>query len=324
MIAFDAGPTGIFGKARHQAEFLRVHSGSPSLGLFDSWLTETVEWAAARSGPAWPQAFAQGAIHAFVFQPHSLPSNHVVCGVLGPSADSAGRQFPLVVAAPLNVAAQLLASPQLLPFVLEAFWANASQLLGSVQATPLSELHSAAAALLAEADLSADDAESLYANWSAELPMAELRALLGPPFDTETASLALRLLAATAEPFRGTERPRTPLSFRLPLGQAAGAALCFWLDLVRRSMRWRSTIPSFVWSHDGTSGSALLHLGHPPRSTLSALFLPAGDHDEICDLTLPPPASLAESLPELGPGLTRALANEGCSVHDFLASVDAF
>ncbi len=40
----------------------------------------------------------------------------------------------------------------------------------------------------------------------------------------------------------------SPLSLRLPLGQAGGAALCFCSDLARRFLGWRATVPSFFWS----------------------------------------------------------------------------
>jgi len=56
------------------------------------------------------------------------------------------------------------------------------------------------------------------------------------------------------------------------------------LDLVRRFTRWQRTVPSFFWTHDGSSGVLMLHLGVVPEVALSELWLPSGACDEVCDL----------------------------------------
>ena len=104
--------------------------------------------------------------------------------------------------------------------------------------------------------------------------------MLGGPHGAS--SRAIRWLRETVRPYQRTERPRTPLTLRLPLGQAGGAAVCFWLDLVQRLTGWLATIPSFFWSHDGTSGTMLLHLGEPPRVTLAELWMSTPSRNEIC------------------------------------------
>ena len=322
MSAFVSDAVGILGKSRHQAEFLRIHSSSPALSALDEWFTEAVEWAAGRAGEHWPHAFANGSIHAFAFQPRNLAGNQLLCGVFGPSADSAGRQFPLIIAAPLQVASSLLATPEQLPFLFEGFWAQASEALGALLTAPHGDLHSVAGALRAAPALAQPEAAQLYSEWAGSLPLREFWDLLGMPFAGGDPSLALRWMLATVEPFRGTERPQTPLSLHVPLGQAAGGALCFWLDFVQRVLRWRTTLPSFFWSHDGQSGSATIHLGAPARSTLAELFLPGADRDEVCDLTRPLRPSLSEALPPLGPMLTAAVAHPQATVQDFLASID--
>jgi type VI secretion system ImpM family protein len=319
--AFQAGPVGIFGKSRHQAEFLRVRGASPALSAFDAWVTDATEFAAARAGQAWPEAFRHGAIQAFAYHPSELPVGELVCGALGPSADSAGRQFPLIVAAPLRLAPELHAAPELLPFVLEAFWARASALLAQIQSPYVFDLHAAASTLETAADISVQAAQALYDEWTRGLPLHELWALLGPPLDGTEVATSLRLLAATVEPFRRAENPTTKLSLRLPLGQTAGVGLCFWIDLVKRHLGWKATTPSFFWSHDGNWGSAILHLGQAPRITLAELFMPSGQRDEVCDLTQPLRAGMGESLPPLAEAATHALGSGVSTVNDLLATL---
>lgn len=309
MSAFSAGETQLLGKARHQAEFLRARSAEPSIGLLDSWLTDSVEWAAARAGAEWPRAFAGSSIQAFLFQPRELGPEHAACGVFGPSADSAGRQFPLVIAAPIRASATVLPAGHFMPFFLEGFWAAASEVLSGLLATHPPEPQSTLSGLHCEPALDEREAQELYGTWTADLRLGELWALLDAPLGPNgTPDLALRWLLATLEPFRGHERPKTPLSLRVPLGQAAGLALCFWLDVVQRALGWHATLPSFFWSHDGERGSALLHVGVPPRCTLAELFLPSEQRDEIVDLARPPAAEAFEGLPPLPVALAEVVA----------------
>jgi type VI secretion system ImpM family protein len=316
-MAFVAEPPAILGKAAHQAEFLRVQAGAPALAAFDAWLVESMEWALGRGGPHWPEVFARSPIQAFALNLPGHEATRLVAGALAPSADSARRQFPLVVAAPLRVTEPLLAAPRLLPLVLEGLWAQASELLGAILQTGRSDLHALLAGKSAAPSVSADEARALYAEWAAELPLVELWALLGPPLDAPEASL--RLVTAALEPFRQKERPETRLSLRLPLGRAGGVALCFWIDLICRSLGWTRTIPSFFWSHDGNTGSAILHLGTPPRATLAELFLPSGRCEELCDVTLPVRSNTLAALPELPASVTGLLANADGRVEELLA-----
>lgn len=321
MKAFQAGPVGIFGKSRHQAEFLRVRGVSPALSAFDAWVTDAAEFAAARAGESWPRAFSHGSIQAFAFHPNELGPDELVAGALGPSADSAGRQFPLIVAAPLRVSTELRRSPELLPFVLEAFWSRASALVAQLLSPYEFDLHVAGANTQTDPDIGVQDARALYGEWSQNLPLNELWSLLGPPLDGADPATVIRLLVATIEPFRRVENPTTKLSLRVPLGRAAGVGVCFWTDLIKRSLGWTSTIPSFFWSHDGNWGSAILSLGRPPQSTLAELFMPSGQRDEVCDLTLPIRPELGASLPPLADISAGVLASPTSTVNDLLLAV---
>jgi hypothetical protein len=131
------------------------------------------------------------------------------------------------------------------------------------------------------------------------------------------------LLCEAVRPLSGVEQPDSPLSLRLPLGQAGGAALCFWLDLTRRLVRWRATVPSFFWSHDGQAGGLMLHLGDPPACTMAEIWHPSGERDEVCDLTARLDGSWISALPALPPGLSAVLATEGASVADLLLAADS-
>jgi type VI secretion system ImpM family protein len=290
--AFVAGPAGLVGKLPTRAEYLPVPTTAPSFAAFDGFLSEAMEWALGRAGSAFPDAFTHGAMHGFVFRPPGA-GDQVLCGALTPSQDSAGRQFPLALGAPLRLAADLVASPQLLPFTLEGIWGEATQLLADCR----EGAGQGSANLSGVPDTDVVEAAQLFGDWTAQLPLIELWNLLGPALVNPAGTV--RLLFETLAPVRGVERPDTTLSLRLPLGLVGGAALCFWLDVVRRYAGWRSTVPSLFWSHDGTTGAVLLNLGRPPKSSLAELWLPSGQRDEIADLTVPPDPALLEALSPL-------------------------
>lgn len=320
MTSFAAGRAVALGKLPARAEYLPAPSSPASLAELDGWLSSAYEWAERTGGALFAEAFRHGAMHGFVVRPASDAPDSLLAGAIAPSRDSAGRSFPLAVAAPLTMSPALLARPELLPFSLEELWAEATSALAGLlekRAGDALEVPS----LSAGHDAEVGEAAALYDGWLAGLPSAELWGLLGPALSTPAATL--RLLLEALAPARGVEPPTTTLSLRLPLGLAGGAALCVWLDLVRRYLGWRRTLPSLFWSHDGTTGFALLHLGKPSKTALAELWLGAGDRDDVVDLTRPVDWAATEQFSALPPALATALAAPHASVAALLAAVGA-
>lgn len=312
---------GVFGKAPWRAEYLKIRWDGDPFTSFDGWLTDNVEWAALHAGAAFAEASRAGGVNAFVFRPKSGPG--VLAGAIAASADSAGRSFPLVVAAPLTGAGvEVAARPEALPLVLEDFWQLASEVAVAVQSAGSVERAASIAPPDFAWELDGSQAGAAYAEWAASLPLADLCTLVYGAEGVSIAAGAVRFVVEAVRPLRGVERPRSPLTLRLPLGAAGGAAVCFWVDLVRRAAAWRSTIPSFFWSHDGAAGTMLLHLGDAPRSTLADLWIPAAPRGELCDLTRPLPSATLGALPELPAALARCLAGD-CRVAELVAAASA-
>lgn len=317
MTAFVAGRAGAVGKAPWRAEYLPVPTSAPSFEAFDAWLTEATEWAAAGAGPGWPEAFAAGAMHGFIYRSPTDAADTTLCGALAPSRDSAGRLFPLALGAPLRMSPELLVRPELLPFSLEGLWAEATAALANLMNEPPAD----ASILAAGQDAEVAESAQLYDEWVSTLPLAELWALLGPALSNPSATL--RMLCETLLPTRGVERPTTTLSLRLPLGLAGGAALCFWLDFVRRYVGWQSTLPSLFWSHDGSNGAALLHLGRPSKGALAELWMPSGKRDDTADLSRPADPAWVEAFSPLPQAVLAALSSPQATVAHLLSAISA-
>lgn len=316
MKPFEASPLGVLGKAPHDPEFLRFYAGEHALALFDAWLAEGFEWALRHGGRAWPEAFTRAPVHAFAFRA-AYGEPGFACGVLGPSADSGGRRFPLVVAVQTHFADALGETPELLPLILEDLWSAAGVVFADVLGGRLEHVTGADARAPTEPNLGLEEARGLYETWAADLRQTDLWQLLGVPLADAGARLAE--LARAVAPFARSEPPETRLCLRLPLGRAGGVGLCFWIDVVRRALGWREITPSFFWSHDGELGSALLLLGRPPRAAVAELFVPTGGSDEVCDLTQGLPGGAAP--PPIGGALGGVLADASATVERLLASV---
>jgi type VI secretion system ImpM family protein len=306
----------ILGKVPWREEYLNT-GDDPSFIMFDRWLTENVEFAAARAGNGWVEAYRTGSIHAFVFRPlrTQLP---LLAGTIAPSFDKAGRNYPRVVASAISHAHDVCRTPEVLPLALEPFWQYSSVAVaeaGSIE--DFSPRHLSEG----EAHIDPHALGSTYGEWARDLRLVELWDLVYGAGAAADAHAAIRLVIEAIRPYSGVELSDTPLTLRLPLGSAGGAAVCFWIELVRRSARWNVTIPSFFWSHDGNAGAMLLHLGAPPKSTLAELWLPTRRRDEFCDLMEFSGLQPTRSLDDPPLALARVLANASATVRDLMLAV---
>lgn len=281
------GAPGLLGKHGSRGDFLSLGNRDHAFTSFDAFLTHNLEWAEEKAGSRWEEAYRAGRVQAFVYRPTSGGRATALVGALGPSSDRAGRRFPLSVAMPLFASAELRASPEVLPLVLEPSWQATSEFVLSLTSDPDANVAERLGSLAAP-DIELEEALAAYAEWTRSLPAEELWALIFGDDRRVDPGAVLALVGETVRPCRGVEEPRTPLSLRLPLGTAGGAAVCFWLDWVRSIARWKATVPSFFWSHDGQQGTMILNLGLPPRCTLAELWLPTGERDDICDVATAP------------------------------------
>jgi hypothetical protein len=140
---------------------------------------------------------------------------------------------------------------------------------------------------IGDVKITLDQATSDYADWTRTLPSHELWALIFGVKQPVDPVRVLSYVSRTVATCRRREKSCS-LALRLPLGAAGGAALCFWLDWISRIVRWKSTIPTFFWSHDGRDGAAVIALGPPPPCTLAELWNVAGSRDQICDVATAP------------------------------------
>ena len=261
MTAWRSGAA-VFGKVPWHDEFLRPLAKESDLRAVDEWVfrnADAVVAALPANGGEPPRTFG------FLVKVDEADPLQAVAGVLRASHDSAGRQYPLVVAASLTMERSVAARPEVAPILLDSYWQVALDALGVwAAATPAASDRSLELVTSAPFE-SASSALDLYTGWIRETTGAGLSSLLGRPFEWVSGAAA-SLATFVRQP------PRTLAAVRAPLGRAGGSALCFWLDILRRSARWRTHLPSFFWTHDGDAGHAILCLGPPSAAALGGLW----------------------------------------------------
>lgn len=306
---------GAFGKTPRAADFLYYGPADADVQAFRAWLEDGVSWAAARTPELWRRLRAEPPVCGFVFR---APGGNLLAGALRPSSDAVGRDFPISAFAVLP-SAGLANQPHVLPLWLGELMQTAA---GAVLAddVPGAVAHFEAAlgsgALLPLSGLQQDARD--YWEWAnaTELGVA-LDTLFGEGRGV-SATIAVHTIHAAISPFHGKERPKTPLSVRVPLGAAGAGAAAFWIDVVRRAAAWRDTVPTFFWSSREDDGEALVQLGDVPPSSLSALWHAAAGSDHVCDLTHLAADDAAKFLPLLPPAIAAVLTRQDARVIDLL------
>lgn len=266
-----SGPVAI-GKFASDAEYLRAR-GDAAAETFDEWLSEGFDRAHERFGSAWKPMFQMGIPHGVLWRgPGHDPS--WFCGVVAPSQDSIGRQYPLAVGVSLSGAmlqCGLQAAPLAVGALLDAAYAVVSEArAGSLTRGGLEEgLRSLP---LPDGD-ALSSAAMQYADWSQSTPpdMAWGRVLRGGVSAAQRAVAVLR-----------TARDRPGLVARLPIGDSPAGATSLWIDVLLR-LWGAEALSSVFWAlYDG---ALLVTGGAPDPRVVGCLWMRDATTDGMVDLT---------------------------------------
>lgn len=297
-----------FGKVPAWPEYLRCGVRGDVAGELENWLAKASEWGATHRGDVWKDLRASFPLQ-FVLR--SIHTDAVVTGVIVPSADSVGRQFPLTIAAVVPVRGAGSTS-HVAPLAFATFLeAAARELPRAAAASSPKDFASILDDL--QPPTFEDSAEHVerYDAWAARKPLRELlRHGLG---DAEVGPSTLHTILEATSPFRGTEAPPTALSVRLPVGPEPFTT-CFWLHVVRIACRWKDTVPGyFAGPSDvlvqlgGTASPSALADSWAPDDRSKYVCVPTGDTSRY-----------ATPFPE---ELSEVLASESAMVSDLLSAM---
>ncbi|MFO7523892.1 MAG: type VI secretion system-associated protein TagF [Ignavibacteriaceae bacterium] len=121
-----ANSFGFFGKLPQFPDFIKYRAGAEEFILFDDWLQKGISSAKLKLGSDWKDLYSNSNNIEFVFPIKRY--NKIISGVLFPSMDKSGRQYPFII---FSILQNKIISPHQassLPLVFNSFFYRVKQL----------------------------------------------------------------------------------------------------------------------------------------------------------------------------------------------------
>lgn len=280
-------PAGCFGKLPIYGDFIRYHAGGVEAGEFDLWLQTGLEFAKRRNEVNWPAAYSQAPSYHFLF--HAQSPERFLVGILQPSRDQSGREFPF--AAFLLVDRERFGNNvTMAPVIFREFLEHA--LLLAQQAPSVREILSAVERLQFSIPANWEMSMQPQQQWLAAMTTENLWTRLFGSFADQRKFLLFNNLTKILLRLRQYNPAQLTRGLRFPLpGADAGEAglaheTSFWLQVCWRILRKPVLAPTLFWTAPSASGRRHLFLffRRPSQRSLLPLLNLAPASDVICAL----------------------------------------
>lgn len=299
MAPLGPGLVGLYGKHPAAGDFLKHNAGGPEVTQLDRWLAASLDRAQKILGQGFEEAYQRLFTASFFFHyPQDERSQYGLLGVMAPSRDQIGRQFPLVIFSQVDPALAL-ANLEGLPhaeFLDEAtrVLQRRNTLTREALVQTVQRIHPPDEASLKRARGRADEYLHRTA-WDGALSEM-LRPQSPPPVGPALGTLegVLRRVDGHA--------PLPRYGLRCPLGMQSEGNASFWLAFSRRKLRVM-LLPDLLWSPD----QLLLYLTPSSTKALTALLAPEWQDEGVCDLARANSGQPTTPLPASGQPLSQLL-----------------
>ncbi len=265
-----AATVAYFGKLSNEGDFVRANASSPAALAFDEWVQEGMQYGRQRVA-GWSDRYPDAQPLNFVFP--VVRGERCLLGVLWPSRDRSGRQYPLMVFAQVPSTHEPGDGWQGFPQRFAAFFSGAHRLAATAvqqggrdtlkagvdTLTPL--LHAAVSSYRAFTRSTAVQAWADTLGWTAGAwPHLERLVLALAPEGNDATDLhagGIRL------PLSGNE-------------QTMAQEVSFWADLCTRAAACTAACPFLFWPRapDAHPSELFLYISRPPPAALSRMLLP--------------------------------------------------
>ncbi len=294
---------GYYGKLPLSAEFIRCQASGAEIDELDRWLREGMYHAKSQLGSSWSKDFAQGDSWGFLYVPRQ--GRRFLIGLLKPSQDKAGREFPFLVYLLLD-REEFHELPWGAPMHFKEFFAQSHRVLADVGAE--SDLARLQFRLQALAPVEGPETSSIESRYHAELLRRRLRDHWADLFGGFENSRKCQVLQSLLRRGAGLNSSN-PLQWlaKLPLSSSSKEEtydLPFWMDVASHASDHRLDAGLLFWNRWLTRGKPVLFvsLEYPPPQLLLYLI-----HPESWENGQPGVGAEGEELSDAG----RALLDDG-------------
>ena len=250
---------GVFGKLPAHAEFIRADTTEPAIPEIERWMDEAVGLL-HRTSTALPEGPSY-----FAWRAAAGARTHV--GVMVPSRDQVGRQFPLMIFAAVDGGADFFPA---FPVAFAPFLVEATALVSAAQTVDGPTVIEYARRLPVPGPMDIADARTAVDDLLARADVPDLFAAMFAGTPDGSRYYGLNTFVTACRGAHGQEPGKASVTLDCPLGDIPARAT--WLELARRLLGWRDN-PSFFWTDGahGAHGRLLLPLGPPPPAMLGYL-----------------------------------------------------
>jgi len=291
--------SGYYGKLPLSPEFLRLHATGAEIRWLDEWLQQGVLYAKAKEGPQWVARVAASSIWRFVLVP--ADQGRVVCGVLFPSQDKAGRSFPFLSFLLLDRTV-LDDQPWLIPLVASEYLKTAEAALHSLRQGGEWQVFQRQVHDWNEPLVSIESAARTFDRYLRETTASSWIEGLGEGEEGGAEQQREGRIRQVADRIAGLRAGQSRVAVQCPLTSTSmmqDADMAFWLAAClqgRAAVQGPHSGVFSVWRHNGEPGasSALISLGPGSPHVVRVLVSPEAD-DESWQPLVPR---------EIGPGKT--------------------
>ncbi len=283
---------GYYGKLPLSAEFIRCQASGAEIDELDQWIREGMFHGKSTLGPSWSRDFMQGDQWAFLYLPRDR--DRFMVGLLKPSQDKAGREFPFLIYLLLEKT-EFHEMPWGAPMHFKEFFEQSHRFLKDVSAE--SDLNRLKFRLHALSPVGVPETASIETRYHAELLRRRMHDhwsdVLGAFDSTQKYDLIRSLLhsrSGSDSSRRRSWQGRFPL---LMESEEEAYDLPFWMDLISRASGHRPEAGILFWNrwHATVKPLLLVSLEQPLPQLLLYLVCPEGkpigcfDDDEEGRLT---------------------------------------
>lgn len=268
---------GYYGKLPVSAEFIRCQASGAEIDELDRWIREGMYHAKSNLGSSWSTEFSQGDSWGFLYVPRH--GNQFLTGLLKPSQDKAGREFPFLVYL-LLAREEFRQIPWCAPMHFKEFFAQSHRLLSGVSGeSNLDRLQFRLQALMPIEGPETSSGETRYHSELLGRRMRDHWADLFGDFEDGRKYQVFHSLLLRASGLTVSGQPQWEAQLPLlPLSKEETYDLPFWMDVASHLSgdrldagivlwnRWTKHVkPLLFLSMECPTPQLLLYLIHPER-----------------------------------------------------------